>query len=533
MTPPEPSTAKGRMPATALPREFPTLPASGRPQRPLSLVVVHYSDDLTYNLMRSPCVREPINELIVVDNRGNLYYETLSQAIQAGLARVRHELVAVVHEDVLLPAGWQQALERSLQELEGADPEWALVGSVGWREDNSLAGHYSDPSNYSQLFDGRRFEPVVRIDEQLMVMRRSRPLPLDPALPSIHNIGRDLPLAARAQGRCTYVVDAPTIHKFADAEGRPILCRADSPKIQARTEFAWRADHACSQEYFQRKWNLAPPMPPRDMTAAPAALDQPLVLLSRGGGGSRLLATLARDAGVFTGNQRNGSGDCIELVLPIYKCVLNRHHQHADWQCRSGVDELREAAQRMHARGGRPACWGFKLPESMLVLEELLAAFPQARFLHLVRDPLATSLRRTHMTSRLDNPIGHVAVRAAYRHCARPLAAVHDDPPPVHMALGSAHQIGGALDFLAALDPGRSLQIRYEDVLTDPLGQLARAARWIHGGDVALPAEPELVREVDPARPHRSAQAFAPEVEAQVAALLRDLRVRLGYAAAG
>ena len=511
-------------------RTLPDLPVAGRPRRPLSLVVVHYCDDVFHNLMRSPSVSEPLNELVVVDNRGNLHYDTLSQAIAAGLARERQELVAVVHAGVLLPAGCPQALEASLDALERVDPEWALAGSAGWREDGSLAGHYSDPSDYVQRFAGRRFEPVARIDEQLMVMRRSRPLPLDLALPSIHNLGRDLPMAARAQGRRTYVVDAPTIHKYADADGRPILCRADSPKIQARSGFAWRADHACSNDYFQRKWQPDARPAPRAVATTSPALDQPLVLLARGGSGSRLLSTLARDAGVFVGNQLNPAGDCLELVLPLYKCVLNRQHGHPDWQCRAGVDELREAARAMHARGGAPVHWGFKLPESLLVLEDILAAFPQARFLHLVRDPLATSLRRTHMTSRLDNQIGQVALRAAYRHCARPLAAVFDDPPPVHMALGSRHQIEGALDFLAALGPDRAFQLRYEDVLADPHGEVARASRWIHGEDRPVPANPQLAREVDPDRPRRSAQAFAPLVEAQVAGLLAGLRARLGYA---
>lgn len=515
--------------ATPPSRVLPSLPSHGRPRRPLSLVVVHYSDDFVHNLMRSPCVADPLNELVVVDNRGNVHFDTLSQAIIAGLARARHDLVAVVHEDVLLPSGWQQALDTSLDELERADPDWALAGSVGWREDNTLAGHYSDPADYLQLFEGRRFEPVARIDEQLMVMRRSRPLPLDPHLPSIHNLGRDLPLSARAQGRRTYVIDAPTIHKYADADGRPILCRADSPKIQARTGYAWRADYACSNDYFERKWRPGAAAAPRNVAVADATLDRPLVLLSRGGGGSRLLATLARDAGVFLGNQRNVSGDSLELVLALYKCVLNRYHRHPQWQQRAGVDELRAAALQMRGQGGAPACWGFKLPESMLVLEEILAAFPDARFLHLVRDPLATSLRRTHMTSRLDNQVGHVALRAAYRHCGRPLEAVFDDPPPVHMALGSRHQIEGTLDFLAALGPERSLQLRFEDMLADPRGELARASRWIHGATRSLATEPELAREIDPDRPRRSAQAVAPAVEAQVAGLLADLRIRLGY----
>ena len=518
-------------------RQLPSLPAGRPPTRPLSIVTVHFSGDLEHNLLRSPCVADPLNQLVRVDNVGNIHFDTLSQAIQSGMDRACHDLVAVVHEDVLLPDGWQQALEAALAELEAVDPEWGLAGSVGWREDGCLAGHFSDPGGYRQLFDGCRHAEVVRLDEQLLLMRRSRPLPLDPQLPSIHNLGRDLPLAARTLGRRTYVLDAPTIHKYADSQGRPILNRDDSPKIRARSSYAWRADYACSADYVRHKWPQigALPLAPAAVTApaaTPATLDRPVVLLARGGGGSRLLSDLARDAGLFIGNDVNVSGDALELVLPTYKALLNRHHRHPDWQRAAGVLELRDTAARMLDRAGAPAMWGFKLPESLLVLEEILQAFPDARFVHLVRDPLATCLRRTHMTARVDNQIGQAALPAAYRYFGRPTAEIHTDAPALHMALTSRHQIETALDLLDGLAPERSLQLRYEELLADPAAAVVRAARWIHGRDDPSVLGSTLLREVDPGRAARTASTFAPEVEAEVAAWLAPLRFRLGYVAA-
>ena len=518
-------------------RELPRLRADRPATRPLSIVAVHFSGDLEHNLLRSPCVSDPINQLVLVDNVGNIRFDNLTQAMQAGLERACHDLVAIVHEDVLLPEGWQQALETSLAELEAVDPDWALAGSVGWREDGSMAGHFSDPGGYRQLLDGSRYAEVARLDEQLLLMRRSRPLPLDTRLPTIHNIGRDLPMSALAQGRRTYVVDAPTIHKYADAQGRPILSRDDSPKIRARASHTWRADYACSADYMRRKWPQMGPLPLAPVPAPapavlPAMLDRPVVLLAKGGGGSRLLSTLARDAGLFIGNDVNPSGDSLELVLPIYKAVLNRHHQHPAWQCAAGVAELRDAAAAMLDRAGAPAAWGFKLPECLLVLDEILQAFPQARFIHMVRDPLATCLRRTHMTARLDNQIGQAALPAAYRYIGRPLDAIHTDAPAMHMALTSRHQIEGVLEMLAGLAPERSLQLRYEDLLTDPAKAIARAAQWIQGKDPPAGVTSALLREVDPGRAVRTAASFEPEVEAEVAACLAPLRVRLGYASA-
>jgi hypothetical protein len=444
-----------------------------------------------------------------------------------------HDLVAVVHEDVLLPDGWQQALERSLAKLEAADPDWGLAGSVGWRADGSVVGPYSDPGRYRNLLEPRRFAEVERIDEQLMLLRRSRPVAMDPALPSIHNIGNDLPLTARVQGRRTYVVDAPTIHKSADDKGRPIRCRDDSPKIRSRAGYAWRADRACSDDYLRHKWpSVSLPAiaePPHVPVAADASCDPPVVLLARGGGGSRLLEALAADAGVFTGARRNSAGDALGLVIAVYKCVLNRYHGHPPWQRAAGIEELRDdgAALARDAPAGAP--WGFKLPEAMLVPDEVLQAFPQARFLHMVRDPLATCLRRTHMTSRLDNQIGQAVLPAAYRHCGRPVDAVLDDAPEMRMAVGTRHQLECALDFLERLPPGRCLQVRFEDLLVDPIAAVGPVSAWIHGHDVPVPADPRVHREADPARAAREGSNVAPGVEREIRTLLAPLRHRLGY----
>ena len=78
--------------------------------QPISIVTVAYSNALDYNLLRSECVADPANQVIVVDNAFNLFFESLGLAITAGLTKVRHDIVVFVHEDVLLPNHWQQHL---------------------------------------------------------------------------------------------------------------------------------------------------------------------------------------------------------------------------------------------------------------------------------------------------------------------------------------------------------------------------------------------------------------------------------------
>ena len=528
-------------------RIYPAVAGPHAVARPVSFVTVRFSGDLAHNLLRSECVRDPANQLVVVDNRHNLLHDTLGQAIEQGVARARHDLVVVVHEDVLLPAGWQPALERSLLALDRHDPDWAVAGVAGWRDDGSMHGHWSDPHGYYDLLQGHPFAEVDRIDEHLIAFRRRRRIVFDPRLPSIHNIGRDLAQTAQRHGRRVYVVNAPTIHKFADSQGRRIRCKADSPKIAARETLTYAADLACSDRYLQRKWandrpGVVPAAAPASVREGSDRLSTPIVLLARGGGGSRLLSVLAADAGVFMGSRLNPSGDAVDMVQPVYRTVLARHRYADSGLVPEFVREMRLGAMRLLGDGGETGAWGFKLPEALLVLDEILEAFPQARFVHMVRDPLATCLRRTHMTARFDNQVGQASLLAAYRALGRDPRQLANDPEAVRMAVTTVHQVGGALDWTRALPPERLLQIRFEDVLRDPGGILAQLGAWLGSatageaaarrpqggpGHAGVPAA--IFSAVDPGRAAHPSVVHPPLVVRQVAGLLQPLRQRLGY----
>jgi hypothetical protein len=522
-------------------RRYPQLGSDGPASRPLSFVCVRYSDDFLHNADASPSVHDPLNQLVVVDNRGGIYFHTLGEAILAGLAQVRHDLVVIIHDDVRLPPGWQTAFETSLLALELEDPEWGVIGVAGWRSDDTATGHWSDPHGYRDLLQGRSFAEIARLDEQLLVLRKSSGLTPDPWLPSIHNIGRDLPLTARMQGRRSYVVDAPTIHKYADDRGRLIMCAADSPKIQARQTLSWRAEKERSDQYFAAKWSGPAPSAGStlgaDSDAEAAALCGPIVLLCRGGGGSRLLSVMAADAGIFIGRDLNVSGDTMEMVPAIYKGVLAKYRSRIDERA-VVVRELRAAALAMlRGAGGPPGVWGFKLPESMLLIEEIAEAFPGARFVHLVRDPLTTCLRRSHMTARLDNEIGRATLPVAYRYCGREPSAIFDESPAHHMAVSTLYQIESALTFTRTLSRWRHLHIRFEWLLSQPHRVQAIFARWLRRGpaatrvmrDVQGQERGRLALEVDPDRAARPTVVYPASTENEVAAFLAPLRRRLGY----
>lgn len=513
-------------------RTYPSLAGRHAATRPISFVTVHFSGDLAHNLLLSECVRDPANQLVVVDNRHNLVHDTLGAALEFGIGQARHDLVVLVHEDVFLQPGWQPATERALAALERHDPDWAFAGAAGWRADGTMRGHWSDPHGYFDRLDGAAFAEVEHVDEHLILLSRRRRIVLDAALPSIHNIGSDLARQARARRRRIYVVDAPTIHKFADAAGKRIQGKEQSAKIAARTSLAYLADRACSDLYLRRKWSRPRPAAATGGPAHDPRLASPVILLAKGGGGSRLLSVLAGDAGVFLG-KTNGSGDSLDMVGATYGAVLSKYRYPSAGLSPAFVDALRRDAGSLLA-GATQGGWGYKLPESMLVLDEIDRAFPDARFVHMVRDPLDTCLRRTHMTARYDNQVGQACLLAAYRHAGRDLQGVSDDPPAVRMAVTTLHQVGTALDWTRRLPAQRLLEIRFEDTLRDPAGVLGRLRHWLEAGGAraAGPSrEPRILSAIDPGRAAHPAEAHPPEVAAAVAGLLAPLRRRLQYLA--
>lgn len=453
-------------------RTYPVLPTDLPPaQTPISFVCVRFSGDFEHNILASECVHDPLNQFIVVNNENNLFFPTLCQAMQHGIDQAEHDLIAVVHEDVLLLPGWQSQLEISLAELERADPDWYLAGAIGWGDGKTI-GHWSDPFVCRNTFEEQNYREAFALDETILLLRKSGGVTLDLELPSIHNVGRDMARTGRRAKRNTYVVNAPTIHKYKDAQGHLIQEAKDSTKIRSRSSLPYLADKSCSDDYLRRKWRMNPPadqltMP--DMTPQQAALlDRPLILIGRGGGGTRLLSTIASDCGLFIGNKVNESGDCLDMVHWIYRGVFRKYHSTDAWMLSQIVPDLRLAAACMLEEAGWPEHWGFKLPETALILPEISEAFPAARYAAFSRIPENTVLRRSHMTARLDNHIGRCALTVAYDHFGLGRQQILEDDTLIHMAVTTLHQTALINAHMLGLPSGHGLNLSFEDTIASP-----------------------------------------------------------------
>ena len=227
------------------------------------------------------------------------------------------------------------------------------------------------------------------------------------------------------------------------------------------------------------------------------AHSQPVILLGRGGSGTRLLAQLALSIGTFLGNELNASHDSVEWLETLYDLaveavtagVMSGSARDLYWHRR-----LRRRASEILASGrcDPTSLWGWKLPETMLILPQALRAFPRARVVHLVRHPMTSALRRTHMTSRLDNPVGRAVLPAAYRACGLEPDNLERDEPYIHNAATWAYQVGGVLDTLRSMSLTEGwLQFRYEEICTDSAEAQKRLTAFL-GTAAPITGPPEI-----------------------------------------
>ena len=258
----------------------------------------------------------------------------------------------------------------------------------------------------------------------------------------------------------------------------------------------------------------------------PEGLDHPpIILLARGGSGSRLLSLLAKDLGIFIGNELNESGDSLEMVDTVWTGAERKLSAPSQESTEATIQELRQSANSIRNRCSKFNSWGFKLPESMLLIEELDRAFPNAYYLHLIRDPLTTCLRRTHLTARTDNPIGRLALGASYRYCRRDVDLINSDSPALHMCFTTIHQVRTVHRYCQEHCPERYLVIRFEQLIANPKLVTNLVSEKLH----LKPIDTQLEKAVDLFRAMNPDQTYSTEVCNQVSDALASLRHELEY----
>ena len=205
----------------------------------------------------------------------------------------------------------------------------------------------------------------------------------------------------------------------------------------------------------------------RSTKVSAMVLSKPVVATGRGGSGTRLLSMLLQEHGLFLGNRLNGSEDSIEWTGVQYESAVRKLTDDAPLRGR-WHEALSGCAENILTRGQwkEGQLWGWKLPETMLLLPEVMQAFPNAKIIHFVRHPVDTCLRSPHVTSRTDNPVGAATLNAAYSWLGWRRDPGDDDDYILNSA-SWVYQVQRAIQFGRELGSNRYLEIRFEDLCAD------------------------------------------------------------------
>lgn len=201
-----------------------------------------------------------------------------------------------------------------------------------------------------------------------------------------------------------------------------------------------------------------------------AHLGPPVIVFNKSHSGSRLLAELLSELGVFIGADVNPTNDAMP-IFDLVRFLTERHIPDLAGLYRNGDPELAaqvRSAMARHLKGFRPpGRWGWKLCETTYIVPVLAQIFPEAKFVHLIRDgrdiafcdhvaPKESFWRKVYFhTDRIQQWMGFPLTNRAYRANSHIFNARHW---VMSVSLGRAY---------GAMLGDRYVEIRYEDMIGD------------------------------------------------------------------
>jgi hypothetical protein len=140
-------------------------------------------------------------------------HASAGRAYNCGAAQMHAEYIVFAHQDVYLPAGWDEKLLAAIGKLDAAGEAWAVLGVWGVRPDGRFSGRvWCSGGNQEHVGLIDRPVEVASIDEVVIVLKRSAGMRFDEELPGFHLYATDIILQARQRAAKAFVIDAPVVH---------------------------------------------------------------------------------------------------------------------------------------------------------------------------------------------------------------------------------------------------------------------------------------------------------------------------------
>jgi hypothetical protein len=240
----------------------------------------------------------------------------------------------------------------------------------------------------------------------------------------------------------------------------------------------------------------------------------PVFVMGRGGSGTRLMSSMVQELGFFFGNKINASQDSIDWKRPIVELAM-KHGAQIELPLKisekeqndlilAAIKSLKPKFGTLLDRQPTPP-WGFKIPHLILVFPLMAEVFPNARFVHLVRHPVPSSVsksrRKSDKTSRANGGQGLVLLPSAIKYAkgekigkgeVLTKADLKGIPAWKLNAYSWNHQVDRAHEYGTQFLKDKYLEVLYEDACDRPQIQMNRLTSFLD-----LP-EREMKTEIKP-----------------------------------
>jgi hypothetical protein len=249
------------------------------------------------------------------------------------------------------------------------------------------------------------------------------------------------------------------------------------------------------------------------------AAESPVVIMARGHSGTRILAWAIQKLGIDLGASEDvATGDVQDLRFSrtIKRvCRATLHEPPTTFPRPRCLRTFQRAvASYQNWLGDTSGGWGWKFPETYLIPNYVAATFPQARYIHMLRDGRDLAFK-DHLT---DDPNRRLGYRLLKHIGALGL------PHHVQAAMSWQFQVRRYDEFVQYAQPTVH-RVDFERLCQDPLGTMAGVCEFLDR-EMTDDARQFLATQINPekiAQYRREDVQQVAEAEAAIAPLLADL----------